>query len=123
MHHKNLVTIVTVESREKAEMFQAILERHGILVFVAPNDKVRVLGEVTISRQPFDVMVGKRSVTEAMDVLQSRKTQAVPAADGDLDITVVTCPHCRERILVRKSLLEAQKKCPKCGADLPGQCT
>jgi len=114
MHHKNLVTIVTVESRTKAELFQAILEKHGILVFIAPNDKIKVLGEATISRQPFDVMVSKIDVDEAMNVLQSRKTQEVPVSADDFDITVVICRKCGERILIKKSLLDALKKCPKC---------
>ena len=119
--HKNLIALVTVESREKAELFQSILETHGIMVFLAPNDKIRVLGEATISKQPFDVLVSKRDMDQALNVLQTRKTQAIPQADADLDLTVFTCRHCGERVLVKKSKRHTIRQCPSCLRDARGR--
>ncbi|MHC4600597.1 MAG: hypothetical protein ACYS47_16495, partial [Planctomycetota bacterium] len=95
--HKDLVTIATVESKKKAEIFQVILENHGISVFVAPNEKIVILGEASISKQPFDVMVERGAVEEALNTLRSRQTQEIPATATELDITAVICRKCGER--------------------------
>lgn len=112
--HKSLVPIVTVENLERAEMIQAILERHGIAVFLAPNERIRVLGESSVSGQPFDVLVAKEDLDAALDVLQTRKTQEIPASASGLDITLFVCRRCGERTLVKKSEDPAPRRCPRC---------
>lgn len=118
MPHAKLTAIATVDTKGKGEIFKAILERHGFLVFLSPNDKVRVLGDAAANGQPYDVMVPDKYADQALDLLQTLKTQEIGQKEADFDIAVVTCKSCNGRVLIKKSLAAGLTKCPKCLADL-----
>jgi hypothetical protein len=111
------ITIVTVESRPKGELFKTILEKHGIAVHLSPNDKMKILGEASEAKQPFDVIVARKDAEEALDILQSGKTHEVADMNKGFDITVLICPNCKGRYLVKKSFRKSMRQCPRCFHD------
>ncbi|MHC5038464.1 MAG: hypothetical protein ACYTHM_14220 [Planctomycetota bacterium] len=88
------IAITTAASKAKGELLVQLLGTHNIQAVLTLNEKMQVLGEVSAENQPHDVWVSRACAEEALNVIQTSKTQEVAGADMDFEDLITKCPKC-----------------------------